>query len=671
MGTQAGSSEGRRASARAVASLTLAFLVVATLLVFASPAPAQILPPLPPLPGGGGGGSTDPGFAPTSETLSSPDGTAPMYGTNASRTGQARDSTVFGVLGQAWSQKIRDAAVAGTPLIAGGRVIVGVAGSQARVLALDKGSGRIAWQKAIGDIGFDGAHPPPPDGIVVVGTEPSLVRAFALGSGKPLWQYSAGLTTPVTPPVIDDGVVYLATGGQNVEVAQLTALKLDTGAVLWSRSVDVPYELTEPALDQARIFLADECGGAIAISRATGATIWERESGQGCYQGVRAVVSGGRLFAAHGLVFDAVTGAPLGRTAIGLPGAVVGDVAYSPSGTAQRLDADKPLWKARGIGAVVSPVVGDGTVYMRSAHFLVGLDVANGRYLSAVKLRSFSGGISSTQRSGLALGGGMVVVGGTDHVQAFRPLMRPKRRRSVLFTNKSAVPAGNNVYLTAGVGAALRKRGRKVTLLAANAGAKKLHPVKRAKTRSDGTAQFKLRLHRNTRVMADPAGGQRSPGGTIYANPEFRIQARRTSDTRGVISTGVSRVPAGELAKRKVVAYIVKVNEKVVSRLGVAPLHRTGAKSARAKVRFKLLKHAGRRDYLFVCVPGLARAGWGFADRYQRRCGAKRLEYGKRRRTAAAARIATPQTLSGGGSPGGLLRSARGQAVAAAEAPGT
>ena len=668
MGTQAGSSGVRRASARAVASLCLAFVVVAAL-CFTATASAQILPPLPPLPGGGGGGSTDPGFAPTSETLTTPEGTAPMYGTNASRTGQAHDSTVFGVLGQLWSQRIPEGAVAGTPIIAGGRVIVGVSGSQARVLALDKGSGRIAWKKAIGDIGFDGAHPAVADGVVVVGTEPSLVRAFSLASGKPLWQYSGGLTTPVTPPVIDAGVVYVATGGQNVEVAQLTALKLDTGAVLWSRSIDVPYEQTEPALDQARIFLADECGGAIAISRATGATIWNRESGQGCYHGVRAVVSGGRLFAAHGLVFDAVTGAALGRTAIGLPGAVVGDVAFSPSGKAQRLDAGKPLWKARRIGAYVSPVVGDGTVYLRSAHYLVGLDVVNGEYLSAAKLRSFSGGLTS-QRAGLAVGGGVVAVGGTNHVQAFRPLMRPERRGSVLFTNKSAVPAGGRAYLTAGVGAALRKRGRRVTLLAAAAGAKKLHPVKRAKTRSDGTAQFKLKLRRNTRVMADPAGGTRSRGGTIYANPEFRIQVRRTSDTRGVISTGVSRVPAGQLAKRKVVAYIVKVGKKVVSRLGAAPLHRTGSKSARAKVRFKLLKHVGRHDYLFVCVPGLARAGWGFADRYQRRCGAKRLEYGKRRRARAAARIAGPRTLRGGGSAGGLLRSARGEAAAAAKAPG-
>ena len=108
----------------------------------------------------------------------------------------------------------------------------------------------------------------------------------------------------------------------------------------------------------------------------------------------------------------------------------------------------------------------------------------------------------------------------------------------------------------------------------------------------------------------------------------------------------------------------------MVSRLGAAPLHRTGAKSARAKVRFKLLKHVGRHDYLFVCVPGLARAGWGFADRYQRRCGAKRLKYGKRRRGRAAARIATPRSLRGGSSPGGLLRSARGEAGGAAKVPG-
>ena len=666
MGTQAGSSGRRRASARAVALLCLA-LAVAAALCFAATASAQILPPLPPLPGGGGGGGgpVDPGFASPSVTLAAPQGTAPMYGIDASRTGHARDSTVFGPLELAWSRSLPPGSNA--PLVAGGLVLASASLSNgdygARVVAMSRATGRIVWQRSLDNVYYD-AYIGAGDGIVAAVNRDGDIYAFSLKNGKHLWTQNLQAFEGAAP-VIDDGVVYASLGSNSAGDGELVALDTDDGRIIWSRDVSIASDASEPALDQARVFLSDECGNALAVSRATGATIWSVErGGSECYYRSTTIVSGGRVFAARGYVYDAVTGAELGRTSIGTAGAVVNGVAFSASGKAQRLTSDKLTWKAP-FGSYIRPVVGDGTVYLRDSRWIVGVDVATGRPLSQIRsLRPGGGG----EQPGLSLGAGMLVLSEAGRVQAFRPKMRPPRRGSVLFTNKSAVPAGGKVLLSAGVGAALRKKGRRVTLLAAPAGARKLHGVKRARTRSDGTAVFSLRLHRNTRVMADPAGGKRSHGGTLYANPGFSIKVRRTSDTRGVISTGVSRVPGGQLAKRKLVAYIVKVGKKVVSRLGAAPLHRTGKQSARAKVRFKLLKHVGRRDYLFVCVPGLARAGWGFVDRYQRRCGAKRLKYGKRRRTSTAARIARPRTLPGAGSPGGLLHSARGRAGAASEA---
>ena len=82
---------------------------------------------------------------------------------------------------------------------------------------------------------------------------------------------------------------------------------------------------------------------------------------------------------------------------------------------------------------------------------------------------------------------------------------------------------------------------------------------------------------------------------------------------------------------RRLFAYVGRRSTRRYERLGSARLRRAGRGRFVATMRFRRPSRTGRRDVLAVCVRGLARAGWGYPDAFERGCGKRRMTYRPRR----------------------------------------
>jgi hypothetical protein len=341
------------------------------------------------------------------------------------------------------------------------------------------------------------------------------------------------------------------------------------------------------------------------------------------------------MYSTDGYVFNAINGAPLGRAGGEVP-AVVGNGATfftSIEGVrAADVSDGSQRWYER-MDSAGSPLLAGGGLFVPVLGGMVSLDPVTGAALSRTKTGSI---VNATTFGGLAAGSGRLFGVMSTRVVALRPYLNPKANSAGLFTPRVAVRVGKRMGLTTVVGTDLKRRGLKVELLGGPAGRKgKLRRLDRAETRSDGSAKFKIKLRRNMRLSVRPKGGKASRPGNVYAYPVFRIRTKAVSRTRGVFTVKLKGVPGGFAAKRKVVAYIGRAKQGRMGRLGSGGLRRTGGKSAEAKIGFKLLEKVGRNDFIFVCVPGLAKAGWGVPDNVQRKCGNKRIRYEKRNKLAA------------------------------------
>ena len=596
-----------------------------------------------------------------SVTQFSPPGQSLTYGANPSRTGQARDARVFGPMGRAWSRRLPE--IVSTPLVTKGRVLVNASlpngdyGS--RILALNPHNGRTVWQRSFGGSYFT-AHIGAAGNTVVAVNYDGVVRAFSIKTGRPLWETGKFGGANSSGPLVTPEAVYFWRDGA------VTALSTKDGHILWQTYVGASTIAADPSMDSARIFVGDDCGSATAISRASGDIVWQRTipTGHTCFaQGT--IVAAGRVYSGRGFVFDARTGHQLGRIPLGSPGAVAGDTAFGYSrGYAYDMPAGKRRWGSRA-GSALRPLIGSGTIYYARAQSIAGLDVATGKQLSNIRTGYRDSGGPGGGRPGLAIGGGMLLIADGDTVRAYRPFMHPSPRAAFLLSYARSVTAGRRAKVMIGLGSKIRSRGKKLTLRARPYTSRNVHKVASAHARSDGTAVFHPRISRNTVLIADAKGAKLRGAFGVIAFPHYRVRAHPTSRTRGVIETSIKRVPGKVLGGRRVFGYIARAKTTTMHRLGSARLRRTGRKSAKGKIRFKLLQHAGARDFVFVCVRGLSKAGWGPLDNVQRHCGAKKLNYGGRGRQAAShalggrASISTGDRPAIGAGPGGPTAPAR------------
>ncbi len=608
-----------------------ALAIAALLLALPARAGAQIFPPP------GGGGDVDPGFTTPSKTLFAPPGQSLAYGVNPSRTGLARDPHVFGPTRLAWKRPLP--VQANQPLYTHGKILVNAAlpGNRygSRVVALNPSNGHKIWQRSFDTTYFSAPIAATGDEVISVSYD-GVVRAFTIKSGKLLWK-KAATSRGDAAPIATGNAVYINRGGT------VTALRASDGHLLWRSSSGLHTADETLALDNARVYVTDDCGSAAALSRTSGLTVWKHavNTGSTCF-GAPAMVSGGKVFAGGGWIYQALTGKVAGKLPISSPRATIGNTVVGfPNAGAYRVDNGKRIWGASTNGSI-SPTIGTGTVYYADDESVVGFDIQTGRRLNEVGtgLRTPSG--VGGELPGITVAGKSLLLGSDRAVWAFRPLLRPTTPRSAfLLVSRPSVRAGKKIRVTIGLGAKLRHRGKRITLRARPfPGKHRYRSVGHRPARSDGTAVFHPRVKRNTVYAVRTKGAKRVGRYGVIAYPKYGIHARRVSNKRGIIGVKVKRVPGKVLAHRKAFAYIVRRHANKLVRLGGARLHKTGRSSARASVHFRLLHHVNKRDYLFTCVRGLSRAGWGPLDQFQRRCGTRVMRYHhkhrKHRRSAIA-----------------------------------
>ena len=173
-----------------------------------------------------------------------------------------------------------DGRVTTTPAVADGVVVGGTNG----VTAFETDDGRRRWHA---DFGPTRSSPAVRDGLVVVGGDDGVVRAFSLAEGSERWRVETGgpvLSSPALTPDIavvgsDDGVV--------------RALALDDGSERWRVETDGPLR-SSPAVAADTVFVGSRDRHLYALSTEDGAERWRHEL-DGWVDGSPAV--------AHGAVF--------------------------------------------------------------------------------------------------------------------------------------------------------------------------------------------------------------------------------------------------------------------------------------------------------------------------------------------------------------------------------
>jgi alcohol dehydrogenase (cytochrome c) len=154
---------------------------------------------------------------------------------------------------------------------------------------------------------------------------------------QPAWSFATGQTSGhQAPPIVNDGVMYVATPGN-----QVLALDAATGTLLWRYRRPMPEDVIQlhrtsrgVALHGDKVFLATAQAVLVALDARTGKEIWAatvEQNRNGYYMSVAPLVADGKVLVGvsggelgvRGFVaaFDANTGAPLWKTyAVPAPG---------------------------------------------------------------------------------------------------------------------------------------------------------------------------------------------------------------------------------------------------------------------------------------------------------------------------------------------------------------
>lgn len=148
--------------------------------------------------------------------------------------------------------------------------------------AIDPASGNSLWSYAstVPPLSLRGASRPLIDqGRVFAGFANGKLAALSLESGEVLWEVTVGvpegrselerMVDIDSSPVLVDGVIYAA-----AYQARLAALTSVAGSVLWSRELSTAQDM---APDSDALYLAQDDGKVFAISRRSGAVLWQQD----------------------------------------------------------------------------------------------------------------------------------------------------------------------------------------------------------------------------------------------------------------------------------------------------------------------------------------------------------------------------------------------------------
>jgi uncharacterized protein (TIGR03382 family) len=184
-------------------------------------------------------------------------------------------------LREQWAMAAGGHVLAGSPVVAEGRVVVAVtdlaAGDQGGVIALDLSTGAVLWRYGTD---FPVRNSPAVEvGVVVLPISNGEVLGLDLATGALLWSYDLGVglpeekTTVWSTPVVESGVAYLGNQGRFV------ALEVATGSEKWRAEPELGYAWLGSfagAVISGELVVAclNRDGGLVAWNKLTGIEVW-------------------------------------------------------------------------------------------------------------------------------------------------------------------------------------------------------------------------------------------------------------------------------------------------------------------------------------------------------------------------------------------------------------
>jgi outer membrane protein assembly factor BamB len=230
-------------------------------------------------------------------------------------------------LQQAWATSVGGNVLLGSPVVAGGTVVVSIwdlgAGDGGGLVALDLATGAERWRYPTP---FQARNAPAIDGdTVVVALGNGEVHAVSLADGSVRWiqDVADGLDSLASSlwsaPTIADGVVYVAVQGR------MSALDLATGAPRWSRDLhsESPWLGSLAAVtvaDGVAFASYSREASSSAWGAAAGAKLWEASAAKDVAVNSTPVAQAGELYLASsaGVVSKVAlaSGAPLWATSV-------------------------------------------------------------------------------------------------------------------------------------------------------------------------------------------------------------------------------------------------------------------------------------------------------------------------------------------------------------------
>lgn len=295
-----------------------------------------------------------------------------QYQNNPARTGLSTDSIAAESLERSWSVSAGSDTVFASPVIDSGAVFIGSDGG--RLLALDAATGEQRWTFTTGT-NLRGA-PAAADGLVFTGggTDGGL-HALDAATGEVEWSVeTTGRLTVYTAPVIEDGIVYAATGPTSGRDDTVFALDAATGEQLWATDVGTTV-FAGPAVDDGIAVVANaDDGELIGLDAATGQVRWTHPRTDDYFVGGPSLVDGIVYIATTDgdgggsmLAVDAATGELIWENARhgdgqGSTPAVYGDLVVAGSHglgavVAYRAATGEPVWRYDVDGAVSASVM--------------------------------------------------------------------------------------------------------------------------------------------------------------------------------------------------------------------------------------------------------------------------------------------------------------------------
>jgi outer membrane protein assembly factor BamB len=206
----------------------------------------------------------------------------PQFRGNLQLTGVARESLKPPLKVQ-WTYEAGES-VESSAAIAGRTAYVG---SQPGVLvALDLASGKPKWTYTASDIGLGESSPAVTGDLVLVGDLGGVLHAVGASDGKPRWTFKTGTEIKSSPVVVEDRILIGSYDGH------LYCLSLE-GKLLWKVQTQGPVHAT-PAVHEGVAYIAgcDEILRAIRI--ADGRELFKMSSG--AYTGASPAIVGSRAF---------------------------------------------------------------------------------------------------------------------------------------------------------------------------------------------------------------------------------------------------------------------------------------------------------------------------------------------------------------------------------------